>query len=41
MEMRLEVVPLPVSDADASKAFYVDKVGFHWITTCSPATGCA
>jgi catechol 2,3-dioxygenase-like lactoylglutathione lyase family enzyme len=29
MDMKLEVVPLPVSDVDAAKAFYVDKVGFH------------
>ena len=27
--MKLEVVPLPVSDVDRAKAFYVDKVGFH------------
>jgi catechol 2,3-dioxygenase-like lactoylglutathione lyase family enzyme len=26
--MKLEVVPLPVVDVDASKAFYVDQVGF-------------
>jgi catechol 2,3-dioxygenase-like lactoylglutathione lyase family enzyme len=28
-DMKLEVVPLPVSDIDRAKAFYVDKVGFH------------
>jgi len=28
MEMKLELVPLPVSDVDRAKAFYVDKVGF-------------
>ena len=28
-EMRLEVVPLPVSDVDRAKAFYAEKVGFH------------
>ncbi|MGF1645890.1 MAG: glyoxalase superfamily protein [Kineosporiaceae bacterium] len=28
MEMRLEVVPLPVTDVDRAKAFYVDQVGF-------------
>lgn len=28
-EMKLEVVPLPVADVDAAKAFYVEKVGFH------------
>ncbi len=29
MDMKLEVVPVPVSDVDRAKAFYVDKVGFH------------
>ncbi len=29
MEMRLEVVPVPVTDVDRAKAFYVDQVGFH------------
>lgn len=28
MEMRLEVVFVPVSDTDRAKAFYVDQVGF-------------
>jgi catechol 2,3-dioxygenase-like lactoylglutathione lyase family enzyme len=28
MDMRLEVVPLPVSDVDAAKAFYTEQVGF-------------
>jgi len=28
MELYLELVPVPVSDVDRSKAFYVDKVGF-------------
>ncbi|MBA3350070.1 MAG: VOC family protein [Actinobacteria bacterium] len=28
MEMRLEVVPMPVSDVDAAKAFYTEQVGF-------------
>lgn len=28
MEMRLELVPVPVSDTDRAKAFYVDQVGF-------------
>jgi len=27
--MRLELVPVPVSDVDRAKAFYVDQVGFH------------
>jgi catechol 2,3-dioxygenase-like lactoylglutathione lyase family enzyme len=29
MEMRIELVPIPVSDVDRAKSFYVDKVGFH------------
>jgi catechol 2,3-dioxygenase-like lactoylglutathione lyase family enzyme len=28
MDMRLEVIAIPVSDVDAAKAFYVDRVGF-------------
>jgi catechol 2,3-dioxygenase-like lactoylglutathione lyase family enzyme len=28
MEMRLEVVPVPVSDVDRAKAFYADQLGF-------------
>jgi Glyoxalase/Bleomycin resistance protein/Dioxygenase superfamily len=28
-EMRLEVVPIPVSDVDAAKDFYTEQVGFH------------
>jgi catechol 2,3-dioxygenase-like lactoylglutathione lyase family enzyme len=29
MDWKLELVAVPVSDVDASKAFYVDKVGFN------------
>jgi predicted enzyme related to lactoylglutathione lyase len=29
MEMKLEVVPIGVSDVDRAKAFYVDKFGFN------------
>lgn len=28
-EMKLEVVPLPVSDIERAKAFYAEKIGFH------------
>jgi len=28
MDWKLELVPLPVSDVDAAKSFYVDQVGF-------------
>jgi predicted enzyme related to lactoylglutathione lyase len=29
LAMRLEVVPLPVSDVDRAKKFYVEQVGFN------------
>lgn len=29
MEMKLEVVPIGVTDVDRAKAFYVDKFGFN------------
>ena len=29
MQMKLELVPLPVTDVDRAKAFYVEKVGFN------------
>jgi catechol 2,3-dioxygenase-like lactoylglutathione lyase family enzyme len=29
MEMKLELVPVPVSDVDRAKAFYVEQMGFH------------
>jgi predicted enzyme related to lactoylglutathione lyase len=29
MDMRLELVPVPVSDVERAKAFYVDQVGFN------------
>jgi predicted enzyme related to lactoylglutathione lyase len=29
MEMKLELVPVPVTDVDRAKAFYVDQVGFN------------
>jgi len=28
-DMKLELVPVPVSDVDRAKAFYVEKVGFN------------
>jgi catechol 2,3-dioxygenase-like lactoylglutathione lyase family enzyme len=28
MDLKLEVIGVPVSDVDAAKAFYVDQVGF-------------
>jgi predicted enzyme related to lactoylglutathione lyase len=29
MDMKLEVVPIGVTDVDRAKAFYVDQLGFH------------
>jgi predicted enzyme related to lactoylglutathione lyase len=29
MEMKLELVPVPVSDVDRAKAFYTEQIGFH------------
>jgi catechol 2,3-dioxygenase-like lactoylglutathione lyase family enzyme len=29
MDMKLEVVPVPVHDVDAAKDFYTRQVGFH------------
>jgi catechol 2,3-dioxygenase-like lactoylglutathione lyase family enzyme len=29
MEMKLELVPIPVSDVDRAKAFYTEQVGFN------------
>ena len=29
MDMKLEVVPLPVTDVDRAKAFYVERIGFN------------
>lgn len=29
IDMKLEVVPIPVSDVDAAKTFYTEKVGFN------------
>jgi catechol 2,3-dioxygenase-like lactoylglutathione lyase family enzyme len=29
VEMKLELVPVPVSDVDRAKAFYTEKIGFN------------
>jgi catechol 2,3-dioxygenase-like lactoylglutathione lyase family enzyme len=29
MDMKLELVPVPVSDIDRARAFYVEKIGFN------------
>ena len=39
MDMRLELVPLPASDVDRTKEFYVDQVGFHLDHDVQPGNG--
>ena len=39
MDLRLELIPLPSRDVDASKAFYVDRVGFHLDHDIEPGNG--
>src|SRR3981081_4102400 len=39
IDMKLEVVPIPVSDVDAAKAFYSEKVGFHLDHDVRPTQG--
>ncbi len=37
MTMKLELVPVPVTDVDRAKAFYADKVGFNLDVDVRPA----
>jgi catechol 2,3-dioxygenase-like lactoylglutathione lyase family enzyme len=39
MDMKLELVPIPVSDIDRAKAFYVEQVGFHADHDVRPGEG--
>src|SRR5690349_9211263 len=39
MDMKLELVPIPVSDIDRAKAFYLEKVGFHADHDIQPGNG--
>ncbi|MGT2427149.1 VOC family protein [Amnibacterium kyonggiense] len=39
MDMRLELVVVPVADVDRSKAFYVDRLGFVADVDVRPAPG--
>ena len=39
MQMKLELVPIPVSDVERAKAFYVEKVGFHLDHDVQPGNG--
>lgn len=39
MDMKLELVPIPVSDVDRAKAFYVDQLGFLADVDVRPVEG--
>ncbi len=39
MKMKLELVPMPVTDIDRAKAFYTEKVGFVEDVDVRPAEG--
>src|SRR3712207_8545889 len=39
MEMKLELVPIPVGDVDRAKAFYVERLGFVIEVDVRPADG--
>jgi hypothetical protein len=38
-EMKLELVPIPVTDIERAKTFYVDKIGFHLDHEVTPNEG--
>jgi catechol 2,3-dioxygenase-like lactoylglutathione lyase family enzyme len=39
VDLKLEVVPIPVSDVDAAKAFYTQRVGFNLDHDARPNEG--
>ena len=39
MNMKLELVPIPVADVDRAKAFYMERLGFVEDVDVSPAEG--
>ncbi|MDB5167681.1 MAG: glyoxalase [Candidatus Saccharibacteria bacterium] len=39
MDMKLELIPLPISDIETSKAFYIDTVGFNLDHDVQPGNG--
>lgn len=39
MDMKLELVPMPVTDVDRSKAFYIDRLGFALDVDVEPSAG--
>jgi predicted enzyme related to lactoylglutathione lyase len=38
-EMRLELIPIPVSDVERAKAWYIDKAGFNLEVDVQPTEG--
>lgn len=39
MQLKLELVPVPVTDIDRAKAFYTERLGFEVDVDVSPADG--
>ena len=39
MDMKLELVPIPVTDVERAKTFYAEKVGFHVDHDVQPGNG--
>jgi catechol 2,3-dioxygenase-like lactoylglutathione lyase family enzyme len=39
MQMKIELIPLPVSDVDRAIAFYADKLGFNKDVDVQPSEG--
>ena len=39
MDMKLELIPIPVADVDSAKAFYVEKLGFAEDVDVQPTEG--
>ncbi|MFI5212836.1 MAG: VOC family protein [Candidatus Saccharimonadales bacterium] len=39
MDMKLELIPLPISDVEQSKAFYMNQVGFQLDHDVQPGNG--
>ena len=39
MDMKLELVPIPVADVDRAKAFYTERLGFRVDVDVRPADG--
>ena len=39
MDLKLELVPIPVTDVDRAKSFYADRLGFVVDVDVSPADG--